>query len=51
MNYDPIKKDLGIVFNQNTFIGYTATPYANLFISQEHNEDLTTIVKNKEYIK
>lgn len=37
------------LFNQNTFIGYTATPYANLFISQEHNEDLTTIVKNKEY--
>lgn len=37
------------VFNQNTFIGYTATPYANLFISQEHNEDLTTIVKGKKY--
>ncbi len=37
------------IFNQNTFIGYTATPYANLFISQDHNEDLTTIVKNKEY--
>jgi len=37
------------LFNQNTFIGYTATPYANLFISQDHNEDLTTIVKNKEY--
>lgn len=37
------------IFNQNTFIGYTATPYANLFISQEHNEELTTIVKNKEY--
>ena len=37
------------IFDQNTFIGYTATPYANLFISQEHNEDLTTIVKNKEY--
>jgi hypothetical protein len=37
------------VFDQNTFIGYTATPYANLFIPQEHNEDLTTIVKNKEY--
>jgi len=37
------------LFNQNTFIDYTATPYANLFISQEHNEDLTTIVKNKEY--
>lgn len=37
------------IFNQNTFIGYTATPYANLFISQEHNEDLTTTVKNKVY--
>lgn len=37
------------LFNQNTFIGYTATPYANLFISQEYNEDATTIVKNKEY--
>lgn len=37
------------VFNQNTFIGYTATPYANLFISQDHNEDLTTVVKNKVY--
>jgi len=37
------------IFNQSTFIGYTATPYANLFISQEHNEALTTIVKGKEY--
>jgi hypothetical protein len=37
------------IFNQNTFVGYTATPYANLFISQEHNEELTTFVKNKEY--
>src|SRR5690606_30329676 len=37
------------LFNQKTFIGYTATPYANLFISQEHNEALTTIVKGKEY--
>lgn len=37
------------IFNQNTFIGYTATPYANLFISQNHNEELTTIVKNKQY--
>lgn len=37
------------LFNQNTFIGYTATPYANLFISQEHKEELTTVVKNKEY--
>jgi hypothetical protein len=37
------------VFNQNTFIGYTATPYANLFISQEYNDSLTTVVKGKEY--
>ena len=37
------------LFNQNTFIGYTATPYANLFISQEYNNELTTYVKGKEY--
>jgi len=37
------------VFNQNTFIGYTATPYANLFISQDYNEELTTTVKGKQY--
>ena len=37
------------IFNQNTFVGYTATPYANLFISQDHNEELTTIVKTKKY--
>lgn len=37
------------LFNQNTFIGYTATPYANLFISQEHNKDAITTVKNKDY--
>lgn len=37
------------IFNQNTFIGYTATPYANLFISQEYNEELTTSVKGKQY--
>jgi hypothetical protein len=37
------------LFNQNTFIGYTATPYANLFISQEYNEEKTTEVKNKTY--
>lgn len=38
------------VFDQNTFIGYTATPYANLFISQEYNDELKTIVKGKEYL-
>ncbi|MDR2425082.1 MAG: Z1 domain-containing protein [Prevotellaceae bacterium] len=37
------------IFNQNTFIGYTATPYANLFIPQDFNESLTTIVKGKQY--
>lgn len=37
------------LFNQNTFIGYTATPYANLFISQEYNEEKITVVKNKAY--
>jgi len=37
------------LFNQNTFIGYTATPYANLFISQDYNEEKTTVVKNKTY--
>ena len=37
------------VFNQNTFVGYTATPYANLFISQDYNEELTTTVKGKQY--
>ena len=37
------------LFDQNTFIGYTATPYANLFISQEYDDDYKAIVKNKEY--
>lgn len=37
------------IFNQNTFIGYTATPYANLFISQEYNDALTTTVKGKDF--
>jgi hypothetical protein len=37
------------LFDQNTFIGYTATPYANLFISQEYNDNYTAKVKNKDY--
>jgi hypothetical protein len=37
------------IFNQNTFVGYTATPYANLFISQDYNEELATTVKTKLY--
>lgn len=34
------------LFNQNTFLGYTATPYANLFIPSSWNEDLETLVKD-----
>ncbi|MDO4228658.1 MAG: Z1 domain-containing protein [Capnocytophaga sp.] len=37
------------IFEKKTFIGYTATPYANLFIPQDYNEKLTTTVKKKEY--
>ena len=37
------------VFDQNTFVGYTATPYANLFIPQDFNDELTTVVKGKTY--
>jgi hypothetical protein len=33
------------LFNQNTFIGYTATPYANLFIPSTWSETLTADVK------
>ena len=38
------------IFNQNTFIGYTATPYANLFIPQEFDDKLKSIVREKEYL-
>lgn len=34
------------LFNQNTFIGYTATPYANLYIPSSWSEDLETFVKD-----
>lgn len=34
------------LFNQNTFIGYTATPYANLFIPSIWSEELETMVKD-----
>lgn len=37
------------LFDQNTFIGYTATPYANLYIPQDFNEELTTVIKGKKY--
>ncbi len=34
------------LFNQNTFVGYTATPYANLFIPSTWSEELETMVKD-----
>ena len=34
------------LFNQNTFIGYTATPYANIFIPTAWNEELETMIKD-----
>lgn len=34
------------LFSQNTFIGYTATPYANLFIPSKWSEELETMVKD-----
>lgn len=34
------------LFNQNTFIGYTATPFANLFIPSSWSEELETMVKD-----
>ena len=34
------------LFSQNTFIGYTATPYANLFIPSSWSVDLETMVKD-----
>jgi len=34
------------LFNQNTFIGYTATPYANIFIPSNWSEELETMVKD-----
>jgi hypothetical protein len=34
------------LFNQNTFIGYTATPYANLFIPTSWSDEFETMVKD-----
>jgi hypothetical protein len=34
------------LFTKNTFIGFTATPYANLFISDLWDPNATSIVKN-----
>jgi hypothetical protein len=37
------------LFQQDTFIGYTATPYANLFIPDEWNEDIETTINGRSY--
>lgn len=37
------------LFNQNTFIGYTATPYANLYIPSQWSEELETMVKDQKF--
>ncbi|MHB1107392.1 MAG: Z1 domain-containing protein [Lutibacter sp.] len=34
------------LFNQNTFIGYTATPYANIFIPSTWSDTLETMVRD-----
>lgn len=34
------------LFSRNTFIGYTATPYANLFIPSSWSDELETMVKD-----
>lgn len=34
------------LFNQNTFIGYTATPYANLYIPSSWSDELETHIKD-----
>ena len=37
------------LFNRNTFIGYTATPYANLYIPSSWSEELETLVKDVKF--
>jgi hypothetical protein len=37
------------LFNRNTFIGYTATPYANLYIPSSWSEVLDTMVKDSKF--
>lgn len=37
------------IFDQNTFIGYTATPYANLFIPSKWSEELETNIKGVRF--
>lgn len=43
-----LMRTLVSVFQKVTFIGYTATPYANLFIPSEWKKDLTSMVRGRE---
>lgn len=38
------------LFAQNSYIGYTATPYANLFIPSSWNEALETHIKGRKFL-
>jgi hypothetical protein len=38
------------LFDKKTFIGYTATPYANLFIPQEWNQEVENSIKGNDYL-
>lgn len=42
-------RSLLTLFQKNTFIGYTATPYANIFIPDEWNDELETDVKGTTF--
>jgi len=43
-----LMRTLVSVFEKVTFIGYTATPYANLFIPNDWKKDLTSVVRGRE---
>jgi hypothetical protein len=43
-----LMRTLVSVFEKVTFIGYTATPYANLFIPNDWKKDLISVVKGRE---
>jgi hypothetical protein len=38
------------LFQKKTFIGYTATPYANIFIPEEWNNDQESLINNKKFL-
>jgi len=38
------------LFQKKTFIGYTATPYANIYIPEEWNNDNESIINGRKYL-